>query len=231
MGASARYAIYWAPPAGHPLWDAGCRWLGRDAISGEAGVPVREGTATPRRYGFHATLKAPMHLRDDVGESGLVDALARLVHQAPRFPLPLMEVRTLRGFLALRPRDAISAAHPLRRLADACVVELDALRQPPSVDDEQRRLLSLPFDELQRSNIRRYGQPFVGERWQFHLTLSDSFGDDPASTRQRDEMLDQARAHFAPALAAPLDCDAVCVFAESAPGRPFMLMHRVALGQ
>jgi len=231
MGASARYAIYWAPPAAHPLWQAGCRWLGRDAITGEADMHPREATATPRRYGFHATLKAPMHLRDGMGESDLVDALTRLADASHRFDMPPLEVRSLRGFLALRPCNAVSAEHPLRRLADACVLGLDALRRPMSADDEQRRLRSLPFDELQRQNIRRYGHAFVGERWQFHLTLSDSFGDDPASMHRRDEMLGQARAHFASALAAPLSCDAVCVFVESAPGQPFMLVHRVALGQ
>jgi hypothetical protein len=231
MGASPRYAIYWAPSAGHPLWQAGCRWLGRDAISGDVDLRPREATATPRRYGFHATMKAPMHLRDGVGESDLVHALAGLLRPRARFAMPTLEVRTLRDFLALRLREPIDADHPLRQLADACVTQLDVLRRPLSVEDEERRLQSLPFDELQRLNIGRYGHAFVGQCWQFHLTLSDSLGDDPASTRRFDEMLGQARAHFATALTTPLECDALCVFVECAPGRPFMLVHRVAFEQ
>ena len=27
---TVRYALYFAPAAGHPLWTAGCDWLGRD---------------------------------------------------------------------------------------------------------------------------------------------------------------------------------------------------------
>ena len=71
-----RYAVYWTPPADHPLWRAGCDWLGRDAERAQVDRPG-EGpealTRAPRRYGFHATLKAPMRLR------GAADTLAKTV--------------------------------------------------------------------------------------------------------------------------------------------------------
>ncbi|MEL6728492.1 MAG: hypothetical protein AAFP91_13435, partial [Pseudomonadota bacterium] len=35
MKTSARYAIYYAPPADDPLWALGSEWLGRDAYTGE----------------------------------------------------------------------------------------------------------------------------------------------------------------------------------------------------
>ena len=68
-----RYALYFTPAQDDPLTVAAARWLGRDAFSGgrvaqgeEAPLSdetLREATADPRRYGFHATLKAPFELK------------------------------------------------------------------------------------------------------------------------------------------------------------------------
>ena len=64
-----RYALYLTPPPESDLWRFGCDVIGRDALTGDlrAGF-APEGheleawhdlTSDPRRYGFHATLKAP----------------------------------------------------------------------------------------------------------------------------------------------------------------------------
>ena len=66
-----RYAIYFAPAPHTQLWSLGSRWLGRDAKTGETLTrpePIQPDnggqlTSSPRRYGFHATLKPPMRLR------------------------------------------------------------------------------------------------------------------------------------------------------------------------
>ena len=66
-----RYAIYFAPRPRRALARFGAAWLGWDAEAGAdrdgpelAGLPRprAEIVATPRRYGFHATLKAPFRL-------------------------------------------------------------------------------------------------------------------------------------------------------------------------
>ena len=71
MGDWRRHAIYFAPPAGSPLAEFGADWLGWDPATGRGrdgfdlpGLPRRraELVATPARYGFHATLKAPFRL-------------------------------------------------------------------------------------------------------------------------------------------------------------------------
>ena len=65
-----RYAVYWMPEPGHPLWAAGCTWLGRDGGAGGAGGgPARRHVASPWRYGFHATLKAPLRFAPGVREN------------------------------------------------------------------------------------------------------------------------------------------------------------------
>jgi hypothetical protein len=224
---SPRYAIYWAPDADHTLWQAGCEWLGRDPESGWTAERLREHVGEPLRYGFHATLKAPMRLRDGVSEQDLFVAAQRLAASKASFTMPPLEVTTLRGFVALRLIGAIGVAHPLRQLADACVRELDALRRPPTEDELARRLQSMDFDATERASIEAFGYPFVFDRWQFHVTLSDSFSD--ADSSQRDRMLAEARRHFSAALEAPLRCTALSVFVEEAPRKPFRLLRRLPL--
>ena len=73
-GAMYRYALYYAPPPGTALAAFGARWLGRDPDGAEAPASPelarvtpgewRRAVALPRRYGFHATLKAPFSLAE-----------------------------------------------------------------------------------------------------------------------------------------------------------------------
>ncbi len=216
-----RYALYFAPAATHPLWAAGCAWLGRDPESGatSAGGDCR---ADPRRYGFHATLKPPFSLRDGATRSQLLAALSHFVDEQAPFDMPRLGVATLGDFVALRPveRDATVANRPLRQLADDCVRLFDDFRAPPSASERARRL-GVELDALQRENVDRWGYPHVFEQWRFHMTLSDSL---PAA--QARPLLADATRHFAAALAEPLRCDGVALFVEDAPGADFRLLRR-----
>jgi hypothetical protein len=52
-----RYAVYYAPDPQHPLAQAGCAWLGRDARAlAPLTLPACDLVRAPWRYGFHATL-------------------------------------------------------------------------------------------------------------------------------------------------------------------------------
>jgi len=220
-----RYGIYWAPPADHPLWRAGCEWLGRDAESGAAHAagPHRAG---PRRYGFHATLKPPFALREGCAEGELDDALAALAATLEPFALRPLRVDVLTDFVALRPCETVDGSHPLRALADACVRTLDPLRRAPSAAERARRA-ALTLDAHERANLDRWGYPWVLDTWRFHMTLTDGL---PAGA-PRDALLAEAAAFFAPALAAPLRCDALALFVEDEPGADFRLARRVRLGR
>src|SRR5262249_12768926 len=67
-----RYAIYFVPPADSALYRSGAGFLGYDCYPGkrlrqpqDTGLTASEWaqlTREPRRYGFHATLKAPFRL-------------------------------------------------------------------------------------------------------------------------------------------------------------------------
>ncbi|MEO8804565.1 MAG: DUF1045 domain-containing protein [Burkholderiaceae bacterium] len=225
-----RHAVYYAPPEDHALWRAGCEWLGRDPGQGHAvTLPASAHVAAPWRYGFHATLKAPMTLAEGASEADFVAALRRLAAQHAPFAMPALHVATLGEFVALRPREPLAADHPLRRLADACVVELDRWRNVGNIAERVRHRLAAHAPG-QRLNAERYvalyGYAHVLDDWRFHMTLSDPLPDDEA----RDAVLRAARRHFAPALALPLVCNALCLFVEPQPGTPFELRHRVPLG-
>jgi hypothetical protein len=220
VSAQRRYAIYFAPPAGHPLWAAGCAWLGRDPEAGVGGAshPCR---IAPRRYGFHATLKPPFALRPGAGEGEFLAALADFAAGRRRFAMPALRVATLGDFAALRPAGALDVDDPLRRLADDCVSALDAWRRPPT-PAEAARHAGAGLAPAQLAYVARWGYPHVFEHWRFHMTLTDGLADAAALEAE----LAAARAHFAAALAAPLACDGLALFVEDAPGADFRLARR-----
>ncbi len=219
-----RYAIYWTPDARHPLWAAGCAWLGRDAAHPDRILATRDRTAAPRHYGFHATLKAPLRLKAGSTEAALLAAVEELAGALPAFPMPALEIRLLQDFVALQPVSPIAMDHPLQSLADRCVTELDGFRDPSIADDIARR--SVGLDARQRELFARFGYAFALERWRFHLTLSDPLPGDDAVRRA---FLTEAAAFFAPALVAPLRSTEIAVFVEPAPDAPFVLAHRFPL--
>ena len=86
MADHPRYAIYYAPAPGSGLDRFGAALLGYDAFTGkdlpfpedilQAAPDWRGLTGDPRKYGFHATLKAPMSLAPGRTEAELVSACA-----------------------------------------------------------------------------------------------------------------------------------------------------------
>ncbi len=232
MTASPRYAVYWAPEPAHPLWRAGIEWLGRDpSVTAAHGVPgtPREATDEPRRYGFHATLKAPFALRQGATAADLLAAVQALAQGFPRFPMPRLEVAALGSFVALRPAEPVGGEHALQRLADACVRSLDNWRAPMDAKTLQRTLSDNSLSPTQQQLVRRWGYPHVFEHWRFHMSLTDSLPQDALGDALRQRLADEATRHFAAALAVPLACESVCVFVEPAPGAPFVLAHRLPL--
>ena len=225
-----RYAIYWAPDAAHPLWAAGCAWLGRDpslAADDTTLHPTRPNVATPARYGFHGTLKAPFRLAAGRSLQDLIHAAAALAARHRDFEMPMLEVAWLQDFVALRPVLAPHPAHPLRQLADACVGELDPFRAPAPAQEQARRAAEADRDATAQAMLGRWGYAHVFDGWRFHMTLSDRFAD-PSSQAAR-HFEHEARAWFSRSLAQPLRCGALCIFHEAGAGEPFRMMERLPL--
>jgi hypothetical protein len=173
-----RYAIYFVPAAQSPLYRYGSSVLGYDCYSGDAvTVPAafkaaapdwNELTAAPRRYGFHATLKAPFYLSPDCSEQQLVNAMrnfAALGHPVRTF---MPTVGGLGGFFAILP---LTAELALDGLAASCTTIFDAYRAPMSPQERARRI-ALGLSQSQIQNLDRWGYPYVLSEFTFHLTLT-----------------------------------------------------------
>jgi putative phosphonate metabolism protein len=178
MTAYPRYAIYYAPAPGSDLDRFGAQLLGYDAFSGseqpfayriEQMVPDwRDLTQDPRKYGFHATLKAPFTLANGRTESELVAACETFANIPRSIPVIKPVVSSISGFLAVVPADASAE---LGRLAADCVSIFDCFRAPLTPEDRARRMPS-GSTPGQRGHLDRWGYPYVMEDFRFHMTLT-----------------------------------------------------------
>ena len=107
MDQMKRFAIYYAPEPG-AFADAAAAWLGWDLAAGkpvaqpapDLPYPLSQITATPRKYGFHATLKPPFRLADGTSAADLAQATAQLAARFAPLELPGLQMMVLDGFLA-----------------------------------------------------------------------------------------------------------------------------------
>ncbi len=224
----SRWAIHAVPPADHPLWQAGCRWLGYDPETGETfGPPAgldeqrwRAVTATPAHYGFHATLKAPFTLRSGISADTLSERLAAFAAGRAPVTLPTLATSWLGVFLALRPIEPVPA---IDTLAGDCVLAFDDLRAQLTAEEAQRReAAGLTPRELEL--LETWGYPYVFEAFRFHYTLTDA---SPAA--QATSVRDAIDTTFADALAAAPPACEIALF-HQAGNEPFRLVRRFRLG-
>ena len=226
-----RYALYFTPPASDPLTLAAQRWLGRNAFTGaNLEQPAVSGfdaaalsglTADPRRYGFHATLKAPFALAEGRSEAELIAEIVRFVSEVEPFAIPEAVVGRLGSFFALVPGDHFD---PLQAFAGEVVRRFERFRAPLTSADIARR----KPDELaavERQNLVQWGYPYVFDEFRFHMTLT---GRVPAERRDAVErvLLDQ----FAEFHGRPLAIHGLALFREPSRGADFTVHSLFPLG-
>lgn len=178
-----RYAIYYIPEPDSKLWRFASRLLGRDSFTGDSvkaakveGIePERlmEITASPRHYGFHATLKPPFYLSKHTDRQMLDEALEAFVAGQKPFKVPALELAELDGFLALRPKKACTE---LDEMAKACVKNFDGFRAPPSKEETEKRLKA-DLNKTQKKMLEKWGYPYVMDEFRFHMTLTERLED------------------------------------------------------
>ncbi|MBR7794123.1 DUF1045 domain-containing protein [Undibacterium sp. FT147W] len=228
-----RYALYFAPEPNSPWWQAGCRWLGRDpdsatslpqtACEGVTAAAFQQLTSDARRYGFHATLKAPFRLADACTPAQLNAALRDFCRQQHSLIIPAPRVEWMGNFLALRPHGDVSA---INRLAMDCVSTFDSFRAPLSAADIARRQRH-PLSDRQMQLLQRWGYPYTEEEFRFHMTLTDALHQS-AHADQAEAIWQAAQNFFT--IDAPLQLNGLALFTESATGAPFQLVQRYAFG-
>lgn len=232
--AAHRYAVYFAPRPDSQAWRDGSRWLGRCAatrqsmpqphIDGVRPEDFQGLTAAPRRYGWHATLRAPFALAPDVDAASLRAAVGALASTLQPFAMPSLQVARIDDFLALVPVSSHPATARLQEVAAACVTQLQPLAAPLSASELARRR-SGGLTPRQDALLQRWGYPFVLEMFRFHISLTGALSQADLAT---------VVAVHAAALAFFVDLptitfDSLALFAEPAPGADFVLVEHVAM--
>jgi putative phosphonate metabolism protein len=217
-----RYAIYYAPAPASPLDRFGAALLGYDAhqgidmpFPGDLPADWRELTQDPRKYGFHATLKAPMALARGRVEDELATACAAFAARPRAIPLIKPVVDTIEGFIAIVPgtRDAA-----LEALAADCVRELDAFRAPLTDEDRARRNPAR-LTPLQRGHLDRWGYPYVFEEFRFHMTLTGRI-----DAARRGPVLAMLQQRFGKTGIGELSVDRLALFRQHDAGSRFRIV-------
>jgi putative phosphonate metabolism protein len=226
-----RFAIYYAPRIDSELSRFGVACLGRDAATGvEFPPPLLDGlsaerwhaiTESPRRYGFHATLKPPFHLAPGRTVDELRHRLERFADERRPFEAGPLSVARISNFLAFVLR---APSPPLCNVAKACVSRFDDFRATPSEAELQRRR-SDSLTPRQRALLDTWGYPYVFEEWRFHMTLASGL-----ETTEADHVCDVLREAAGAACDAPLEVDAVCLFEQASADAPFRLVRRFPFG-
>jgi putative phosphonate metabolism protein len=221
MSTYPRYAIYYAPASGSDLDRFGAQLLGYDAFAGDD-LPFPEGvtevtpdwhdlTADPRKYGFHATLKAPFTLAPDKTEAELFAACSTFAATPRAIPVFVPVVGSISGFIAVIPAEP---PRELIRLAADCVTDFDSFRAPLTEADRARRNPS-QLTPTQREYLDRWGYPYVMDDFRFHMTLTGRLG-----SERRESVLAILKARFAALGLATLAIDRIVAFRqESAASR------------
>ena len=170
-----RYALYLTPPAAAaPLAARGAAWLGWDIATGQSvpqpnlPIPLAAITERPRKYGFHATLKAPFAVAPGMTADQLKQAAAVICARTPAFTLPGLDLITLGRFIALVPE---TPCPRLQSLAADLVTGLDTFRAPMTADElAERDKPHLNTD--QRAHLHQWGYPHVLDQYRPHFTLT-----------------------------------------------------------
>lgn len=225
-----RFAIYFAPSATSNLWERAATWLGRDAADGDlfdgpvAGVErnrLLNLTQSANRYGFHATIKAPMALVEDRSEAELREALTQFSTRHQPFSLGKLKLASLQGFLALM----VDGEHEqLQDFASHVVEDFDPFRAPMSVKDRAARA-GKGLSERQIELLDAYGYPYVFEEFRFHMTLTDRLAEEDAH-----EIAQAATTWFGPVLEEDVVLDRLSLFHEPDAGKPFRRIADFKLG-
>ena len=219
-----RVAIYYTPRADHPLTRAAALWLGRDAFTGQPmptppADPIDVGTITeePRRYGFHATMKAPFRLPRDRSLAELDRVLAEFCAAAAPIDAMKLQVERLGAFFALTPASSSSAVDGLA----ASVVERFEPFRAPLEPDELVRRTAAGLNAAQQRNLEHWGYPYVFDEFRFHMTLTG-----PIVPPQREAVLGVLQDRFGALLDDPIAIDALALFVQDGSGADFRVHAR-----
>ncbi len=210
----SRYAVYAVPGADEADPSAAVR-LRQAAHAWYAREDVRDLTVNARRYGFHATLKAPFRLAEGRTEAELRQAADEFAASRRPVAIPGPQVAAIDGFRALLPD---GEASDLDSLAADAVRRFEEFRAPLGVAEIRRRHPE-QLNQRQRNLLERWGYPYVLEEFRFHLTLTDNI-----PTERAPEIDAALGEHFADVAGIDVPVTAIVISIEQEPGAAFRLL-------
>lgn len=223
-----RVAIYYAPDPSSDWWRAGSHWLGRCAATNSlltqpqvSAVPSKEFfrlTADPRRYGWHATLKAPFQLAAGCSLDHFCSAVMQFCRSRGAIELAPLRVFRMDNFLALKP---LVSSLALEQLAADCVQQLHNLAAPLG-DSELARRRKAGLTQEQDALLVTWGYPWVMQHFRFHLSLTGPLEGVNASVVAALQAEAASQFHELPACTV----DRLSVFVEPTPGADFLLYEQ-----
>lgn len=230
MAKYPRYAVYFVPPADSLLYRFGASLLGYEVFTGQP-LPFAEGieaeiadwkqlTTDPRKYGFHATLKAPISIKSEDTEDQLLEAVQEFARTPRIIPVINPVVRAIGGFIAIVPE---TPSADLQRLAGDCVTAFDEFRAPLTAEDRKRRVSSA-LTERQLAHLDRWGYPYVLEEFRFHMTLTGSIQAERHATA-----LDCLQERFSALNLYTVAIDRIAVLCQDDPASGFKIILTVPL--
>ena len=228
-----RHAVYYAPAEHSALAQRGAQWLGRCAQSRRAMQQpqfpaiapenLRAWTAAATRYGWHATMKAPFTLKPHVEMDAIPEALRSLAQRKSVFTLPPLKLHLKGDYLALVPEASCNA---LQEFAFDCVRALHPLAKPLS-DEQLAQRRRTPLTPSQDAMLVQWGYPFVGDEFQWHMTLTGSLKG--LNESQLQNLREAALEWFAPVLNRAVALDAIAWFVEPNAGGDLYEAQRFSL--
>ena len=226
-----RYAVYFAPNVEQHWWSHASEWLGRCAVSQQLSVqPTIPGlsatrfaelTEHPRRYGFHATMRAPFVLASKYQPSDLVESVNAICQKLKPFVLPRLRVTLLEHFIALVPERDVAQ---ITTLEEQCVTRLNDYAEPLG-PEELRRRRSAGLSSREDFLLLQWGYPYVLDCFRFHCSLTGSLA--KASLAETTALIQAAHQHFDDL--PPCIFDSLAIFVEPTRGADFVLLQQCPL--
>ena len=228
-----RLGIYFVPDPGTALYQMASSWLGYDIRDGRELIydktllginpQHRELVAPARRYGFHATLKAPFRLRDGEKVENIAEALHEFSGRFRKFTLPSLKLQTFSSFSCLVPERTKSE---INEIADQLVRDFDKFRSPPTQEELDKRMAK-KITTRQLYLLRQWGYPYVLDCYRFHMTLTGTLPSDPVKKNLIQELLER---YFEPIIEEPVCFNTISLVCEPEPESCFVHVQQFPLG-
>jgi len=214
-----RFAIYWMPRLSSPLEEFARQWFGGANTFDLEPDLAAKAVKTPKRYGFHATLKAPFRPVPGILPEELSAELERFCARRKRIVTAPLALERFQHYLALCPSGRRAE---LEWLASECVVHFDRFRAPLGEKDREKRKGNLSPRE--KAHFEQFGYPYVFDLFTFHISLAG-----PLEPRE----LDSVSAALRPRLGAVASEDFVvgelCLCGDPGGDKAFEVISRFPL--